>query len=618
MTLNITVVSPVGIHQSADFQISRTETDANGNWIELQQNSSKIVSLRYKKWSGFLTYCGIGLWRGKRTDEYAAEWLSQLSDPGTTFRDAVEKIREQGTGWLASINRSFGKIQRHSFVIAGYEEGIPVYAIVSDYQTLTGHITPISNELKVDFRRSSSGIHIFVTGIRDAVPKTRTRLLRRIAQTGNEANVIRHELAKTNRMAAQSPAAKNGISAACLTYSVDQHGGGSGEVHGEVSGPLMPRTISHGIDLTKMLAQVVGGGKFVKGAFVTGQSNEATIREHIDCELRFKGAPEEPNSPQVATVEEVGAINDYWLSMHGVNNSGFIVGQFRNPFQASPQAFIWPPGQGIRNLGTLGGPTSSAVRVNDINQVVGSADRHDSASHAFLWDDNIGTQDLGTLGGRVSFASSINNSSHVVGYSYVDPGEPRQEAQRAFLWTPADGMKNLGNLFDGWSRAIAINNAGVLLGWRLRNGIVCGFVWSLELGVINIVNEGGRPFFPSAINDSGLVVGEGDDSSGKRRAFGWTHAGGLRKLAVPDDFHPFDVDVGGTVIGTVYSHPWQRPYLYNIVTTKSLPLPFVEAHHTSVNAINNHGLILGAASTASWKHSHPLLWHLNLDPALFD
>jgi hypothetical protein len=289
MTLNITIVSPAGIHQSADFQISKTERDADGNWIELQPNSPKIVSLQYEKWSGFLTYCGIGLWNGKRTDEYAAEWLAGLPNSGATFQDAVEKIREQGTAWIAGINQKFGKIKIHSFVLAGYEGGIPVYAIVSNYQTLTGSITPISNELKVDIRRSKTGIHVFITGIRSAVSEATKRRLKRLVQIGTDPNVIRHELGKINRLAAHSPAAENGISTACLAYSLDIHGGGGGEVHGDVSGPLMPRTVLSSVDIGKLLGPMFSSSpnaKFVQSAFATSQSSDAAIREQIDCQLR--------------------------------------------------------------------------------------------------------------------------------------------------------------------------------------------------------------------------------------------------------------------------------------------------------------------------------------------
>lgn len=545
MTLNIAIVSRVGIHQSADFQISKTERDADGNWIELQPNSSKIVSLHYEKWSGFLTYCGMGLWKRKRTDEYAAEWLADLSNPGATFQDAVEKIRERGTDWIASINQILGKVQVHSFLLAGYEGGIPIYAIVSNYETLTGRITPISNELKVDILLLTTGVRVFATGIRDAVPKAIRRRLKHLVHIGTDANVIRHELAKTNRLAAQSPAAKNGISTACLTYSLDIHGEGSGEVHGDVPGPLMPRGILGGFDMPKLLAQQIKhnpNAKFIQGAFSTSQSNAATIREHIDCEPRFNRARQELNTPTFTTLEEVGAINEYHLSMHGLNNKGYIVGQLRNPLEAPPHAFVWPPGQEIRDLGTFGGPISNAFCVNESGQVVGAADTDQSATHAFLWDKSEGMRDLGTLGGRNSGARSINNNCQIVGDSFVDAGEPKPWGERAFLWTPTGGMTNLGNHSEGWSRAVAINNAGVVLGERLRSAVVCGFVWSPELGVIDIVGEGGRPFFPCAINDSGLVIGEGDDSSGRRRTFSWTQGEGLRQLPVADDFHPSDVD----------------------------------------------------------------------------
>lgn len=151
-----------------------------------------------------------------------------------------------------------------------------------------------------------------------------------------------------------------------------------------------------------------------------------------------------------------------------------------------------------------------------------------------------------------------------------------------------------------------------MLGWQLRRAVVCGFVWSPELGVIDIVGEGGRAFYPCAINDSGLVIGEGDDSFGKRRAFCWNREEGLRQLAVVDDFHPCDVDPHGNIVGNVHSRPWSRPYLYNTTRGYFLALPFVEDHHTSVKAINSDRVIVGAAWTASWKHSHPLIWHLLL------
>jgi probable HAF family extracellular repeat protein len=616
MTLNITIISPVGIHQSADFQISKTEKDANGNWIELQPNSSKILSLHYEKWSGFLTYCGMGLWQGKRTDEYAADWLAQISNFEATFEDTVKKIREQGTAWLAGINQSFGKIMAHTFVLAGYEGGVPVYAVVSNYQTLIGDITPISNELKVDLRRSRTDVHVLVTGIRSAVSGSMQRKLKRLAKTGREANVIRYELEETNRQAAQSAAAANGISKACLTFSVDRLGASGGEVHGDVPGPLMPRTVFGGIDTTKMLTQFLKSNphlKFVQGAASTGQSHDATVGEHIDCQLNFNKARREFDGADLATLEEIGAINDYHLSMNDLNNTACIVGQWRNPVAALPHAFAWPSWGDPLDLGTFGGPFSGASSTNDHFQVVGTAHVDHSATRAFLWEKNEGMRDLGTLGGRDSAAASINNNCQIVGHSFVGSGDPSEEARRAFLWTPENGMINLGIDFEGWSMAVAINNSGVVLGRRLREGVACGFVWSAEIGFVDIVGQSGRAFYPFAINDSGLVIGEGDDSVGKRRPFSWTLQDGLKRLAAPDDFHPCDVDVDGNIIGNVHSRPWNRPYLYSAAMGQFLALPFAEKHGTGVGRINRNGVIVGSAWKLSWKHSHPLVWRLNLN-----
>lgn len=180
---------------------------------------------------------GWGCGRGNELTNMRRKWLAELPKFVATFQDAVEKIREQGSAWIARINQSFGQVKLHSFVLAGYEAGTPVYAIVSNYQTLTGSMTPIPNELKVDLRRSTTGTHVFVTGIRNAVSEAAKRKLKRLAQNATSANVIRYELGNINRLAAQSPAARNGISTACLTYSLEIHGAGSGEVHGTFGGP---------------------------------------------------------------------------------------------------------------------------------------------------------------------------------------------------------------------------------------------------------------------------------------------------------------------------------------------------------------------------------------------
>ena len=101
------------------------------------------------------------------------------------------------------------------------------------------------------------------------------------------------------------------------------------------------------------------------------------------------------------------------------------------------RAFLWTKAQGIRDLGTLGGPGSVAYAISNSAQVVGQADV-EGFGHAFLWTESGGMQDLGTLGGGHSGAFAINNKGEVVGYS--DTGI---KFNHAFLWTKATGMQDL-------------------------------------------------------------------------------------------------------------------------------------------------------------------------------
>jgi probable HAF family extracellular repeat protein len=72
----------------------------------------------------------------------------------------------------------------------------------------------------------------------------------------------------------------------------------------------------------------------------------------------------------------------------------------------------------MTDLGTLGGPYSSAYSINDNGQIVGESTNASGYSHAFLWQNDIMT-DLGTLTGRAdSSALSINNAGQIVGKCY--------------------------------------------------------------------------------------------------------------------------------------------------------------------------------------------------------
>ena len=156
---------------------------------------------------------------------------------------------------------------------------------------------------------------------------------------------------------------------------------------------------------------------------------------------------------------------------NGINNRGDVVGS--STINGETRAFLWTAADGMRDLGTLGGPSSTARSINDARQVVGASDVWPDVHHAFVWTDAGGMVDLGTLGGATSDAFAINNLGQVVGTSLVATGE-----RHPFLWTEATGMTDLASALGDTAAPMGINDAGQIVGnsrafsWTPSGGLV--------------------------------------------------------------------------------------------------------------------------------------------------
>jgi len=209
-----------------------------------------------------------------------------------------------------------------------------------------------------------------------------------------------------------------------------------------------------------------------------------------------------------------------------ISDSGLIAGAATNgkidPVAGFPEinAALWRNGQ-LLNLGAFGGNESLAWSVNSQGQVVGFAantipDQFAGAvsfflsatqTHAFLWQ-NGRMQDLGTLGGPDSDALLINERGQIAGISIttIDPATQNPTVD-PFLWENGK-MIDLGTLGGTSGVPDVINNNGQVVGASNLAGdqTFHPFLWSN--GVLRDLGTHGGTFGEARwINEGGEAAG---------------------------------------------------------------------------------------------------------------
>ena len=235
-----------------------------------------------------------------------------------------------------------------------------------------------------------------------------------------------------------------------------------------------------------------------------------------------------------------------------INSRGQIVGESSTAV-TSNHAFLFTDGVMI-DLGVFPGVSnpfagSSANAINDRGQVVGySSASNNGPVHAFLFSDGF-MRDLGTLGGIFSLGDSVavdvNEAGHVVGYAT----EPGSSTSHAFLFDGSQ-MHDLGTLPEGRSSyPSAINNSGQVVGYAdTSSGDQHAFLYSegvlTDLGTL----PGHTASFATSINESGVVLGYSVGPNGNRA---FQFSGGVM------------TDLGPTNLGSVTSPNFNHLQAFN-------------------------------------------------------
>jgi len=170
------------------------------------------------------------------------------------------------------------------------------------------------------------------------------------------------------------------------------------------------------------------------------------------------------------------AYNTYGTAVSG---DGAVVAGFSDPVN---DAFRWADAGGMLSLGTPGAGYSIAYDSNSDGTVVVGEFTAGLGDHAFRWTLQEGLQDLGTMpGGTSSHATGVSaDGSTVVGH-----GGTGLAGVRAFRWTAASGMVSLGTLPGMASRAYGVSGDGsVVVGVLMSPDHA--MMWTPSLGMVDL------------------------------------------------------------------------------------------------------------------------------------
>lgn len=175
-------------------------------------------------------------------------------------------------------------------------------------------------------------------------------------------------------------------------------------------------------------------------------------------------------------MQDLGTLGGPDSTPVNMNERGQIIGWSYTSYAPNPSGvpdvhpFLWEVGH-MTDLGTLGGTVAVADFINERGQVIGASNTAgDTELHAFLWSRDTGMRDLGTLGGTYAHPNWINDRGDVVGYSNTAQDQSGHRQGRAFFWHNGV-MKNLGTLgTDDASEADSINNRCQIVGQTFVRG----------------------------------------------------------------------------------------------------------------------------------------------------
>jgi hypothetical protein len=606
MTLNLTLLTADAIYQSADFQL----TDGNTN-EPIHIESMKIVTVHYPSWEGFVTYTGVGRWKGRDTAEWIVEWLTRLEDASPD--EVAERLRQRGTNFIRGIELApGGRRHRHTFIFASFMNGKPRVATISNFEDCVGRTgeSP-SAELQVDSREMGKQPFLLVTGQKRAIRRAFRRELERAAGRPDTSPArIRNALMQMNADAAESTEAAGTVSVGCSVTSFRRDGSGFQDL--SEGATARPRYLMNGQpapDLTALLGEDLGS---VRGMTFARSGTAAEQTPYPPCAPRIVT----PSDSQGYQLTELAHPEFESAAAGAVNEAAVVLGSGTRPGHPGVQLLcIWDSDKQGDLLEFTGNP---GVRgLNERGEIAVTADMSDRSIHATRRSPSGEPEDLATFQGTNSeaFADSgayaINNARVAVGWVSLstDPQDRGQKNYRPAAWIPGREAVLLTDFGFAWGQAVDVNDAGLVLVVAYTEGIrgrSKALLWDPVVGTHSLVGSAEPDgVFPNSLTPDGLILGNGRNRTGETVACLSSRGQPWERLGTPDGWYATAMNDGGDVAGSSLVRGFDRPWLRRSSGHVAW-LPYFDRHYCRPSSITNSGLLVGTAQTDHGTHA--LLW----------
>jgi len=606
MTLNVTVLTPVAVYQSADFRLVDSRTGAL-----VSNRSPKSIELNYESWSGVATYTGLGGWEGRDLSVHMAEWLS--GEPKLSMTEVARVIAAETAKLLDRVARDTGLPRfGHTVTLAGFVGGRARVSVISNFED--GSDKPreaVDAEMAVSTRElhPAQKARVLVTGRSKAVSRVERRAIKRLAEKHpSDGARLRVRLEQLNERAAASD--PQTISKDCAVVSLRADGSGMLQLNRSGENPPWFPSVNRAPEVDKLLTEALSKlGLDPSELQVVGYSR-AVFRPGQEA------VPEPPCEASIVKPDdgigyelvEISSEEVEVLFPGGQNEDGIVVGTARAaPNTAHDIPWVWD-GSETRALDFEG----TAVAINSKREVAGMAEPEtalliaDGKVHELA--DYHGP--AGVFAGSGSSVCAINDRGEVAGEAHSAEEEEGHPNRRPALFrldrstlTAMDVPSAEG------SKATQVNGDGLVLVWASPAIFEARtIVWEPHTGSWRYAGEKAHNVIPLSLLENGTVLGMMRYERAKQAALIAPPGKSWHKLEMDERLVPVAMNDRGEVVGYGRVDGFERPWL-RTVTGKMHWLPYLRYHSNRPMAVNMSGQVIGFATAD--HGNHVLVWRRN-------